>query len=577
MAEEIVMTIKAEVKPATKQVDEFAKSVDNAKDAQKELNEQISIQNKVLNDLEKELVELKATQDKIPKGAFYAGMADLNKKIKETEKNLKLEKIGLKDLENQQKDNNRALKEQAKDLKEVNKEATDSIGNFKVMGVSLNGVKSAFGKIIPLAKAMFGTIKAGMISTGIGAFVVAFGSLATYFTSTKRGADQLAVIFAGLGATVNVLRDRLVKVGETLFNIFNQPFTKTLLGIKDAFTGITAEVVKEVAIMTALEKRVKALRDAEIEFTVQRAETRKEIEKARLLAEDETKSQEVRIAALKKALALETETTNKELELAREKVAIQDEQMDTAENKVEAEKKLADLRVELINKETKSFRLQKRVKTEINELEREIQAESLKRLRDLQKANKEITGELVKIGQLQSDLTEDYISDSKKKAQAAFDAYTKEIELDKKIVKSKKDMQREVLSATGAFAGALSALAEDNKQLAAAGALIDTYAAVQQVMSDKTIPSTALKFLTAGSVLAQGLNNVKQIFSVDVGSGTSGSTPSLTTGTPAPEMLSGKFELGNIQEQQPVQAYVVTDSLTDNQNKLAYIRRRATI
>jgi hypothetical protein len=50
-----------------------------------------------------------------------------------------------------------------------------------------------------------------------------------------------------------------------------------------------------------------------------------------------------------------------------------------------------------------------------------------------------------------------------------------------------------------------------------------------------------------------------------------------SSGTPAPEMLSGKFELGGMQEQQPVQAYVVTDNLTDNQNKLAYIRRRATI
>ena len=577
MAQEVIeLEIKANVQPATKQVDEFTKALTGAEYELDEINKSLKESNKFLADQKIELINLKAKQDAIPKGAWYAGMDNLNKKIKETEKNIKEEAVVIGQLKEEQKSASKEVSKFNKELKETNKETKDSIGNFRVMGVSLNGVKSAFGKIIPIAKAMFGTIKAGMISTGIGAFVVAFGSLATYFTSTKRGADQLAVIFAGLGATVNVLRDRLVKVGETLFNIFNQPFTETLLGIKDAFTGITAEVVKEVAIMTALEKRVKALRDAEIEFTVQRAETRKEIEKARLLAEDETKSQEVRIAALKKALALETETTNKELELAREKVAIQDEQMDTAENKVEAEKKLADLRVELINKETKSFRLQKRVKTEINELEREIQAESLKRLRDLQKANKEITGELVKIGQLQSDLTEDYISDSKKKAQAAFDAYTKEIELDKKIVKSKKDMQREVLSATGAFAGALSALAEDNKQLAAAGALIDTYAAVQQVMSDKSIP-TALKFLTAGTVLAQGLNNVKQIFSVDVGSGTSGSTPSLTTGTPAPEMLSGKFELGNIQEQQPVQAYVVTDSLTDNQNKLAYIRRRATI
>ena len=56
--EEVVMTIKAEVNPAKKQVEEFTKSLDDAEKAQKELNEQISIQNKVLNDLEKELVEL---------------------------------------------------------------------------------------------------------------------------------------------------------------------------------------------------------------------------------------------------------------------------------------------------------------------------------------------------------------------------------------------------------------------------------------------------------------------------------------------------------------------------------------
>ena len=591
MSNEVLeLEIKANVKPATKQVDEFTKSLNDAEKAQKDLNEAINVQTEGLIKEERILIKLKAQRDALGNDGWSPNMAKLNKQIKNQTDLIALEKNTLKDLQNQQKGNTQTIKENNKELKkrsdnikktnnelkETQKTVKEGIGNFRLFGVSINDVNKSIGRVIPTIKVMFATITRGIMSTGIGALLIAFGTLATYFTSTKRGADQLAVIFAGLGATVNVLRDRLVKVGETLFNIFNQPFTETLLGIKDAFTGITAEVVKEVAIMTALEKRVKALRDAEIEFTVQRAETRKEIEKARLLAEDETKSQEVRIAALKKALALETETTNKELELAREKVAIQEEQMATAENKVEAEKKLADLRVELINKETKSFRLQKRVKTEINELEREIQAESLKRLRDLQKANKEITGELVKIGQLQSDLTEDYISDSKKKAQAAFDAYTKEIELDKKIVKSKKDMQREVLSATGAFAGALSALAEDNKQLAAAGALIDTYAAVQQVMSDKSIP-TALKFLTAGTVLAQGLNNVKQIFSVDVGSGTSGSTPSLTTGTPAPEMLSGKFELGNIQEQQPVQAYVVTDSLTDNQNKLAYIRRRATI
>jgi hypothetical protein len=42
-------------------------------------------------------------------------------------------------------------------------------------------------------------------------------------------------------------------------------------------------------------------------------------------------------------------------------------------------------------------------------------------------------------------------------------------------------------------------------------------------------------------------------------------------------MLSGRFTLGGGEEAQPVQAYVVTDDMTNNQNKLANIRRRATI
>jgi len=77
-----------------------------------------------------------------------------------------------------------------------------------------------------------------------------------------------------------------------------------------------------------------------------------------------------------------------------------------------------------------------------------------------------------------------------------------------------------------------------------------------------------------------GLRNIQAIRSAGKNGvqDTSGiSTPSLSSQTPAPEMLSGRFELTPPTEQQPVQAYVVTDNLTDNQNKLAYIRRRATI
>jgi len=634
MDEEIVMKIKAEIAPATKQVEGFTKSLTDAEKAQKELNEQITIQNQVLNSMEKELVQLKAKQDSIPKGAWYAGMDDLNKKIKETETNLKLEKIGLKDLENQQKDNNKTLKQQSKDLKGVkkdlkgvNEEGKESIGNFRLFGVSLNGIKKSLSKVIPAIKLMFGTIKAGILSTGIGVLLIAFGSLATYFTSTQRGADKLSVALAGIGAAFDVIKDRISTVGEAISLAFSGEFTEASDKLKESVTGIVDEIKKEVAIMTALEKRVKSLRDAEIEFTVQKAKTRKEIEKARLLAEDETKSQDVRIEALKKALKLEQETTNQELKLARERVNIQKEQLEQSENLVEDKKKLADFQADLINKETKSFRLQKRVKTEINELERELLTEKKQIANDqaaLDKENQAKSDQYdadqlaakekfeEKLLKLKNTTTLLLIEDEQERAlkqleiqeeneRASIDAMQlseeqkialkkassdKFIELNKDLEKSdedvaanKKELQNQTLSATSAFAGAINKIAGENKQISAATALIDTYVAVQQVMSDKTIPSTAIKLLTAGGVLASGLNNVKNIYSTDVGTGGGGgSIPSGDSSTPAPEMLSGKFELGNVQqEQQPVQAYVVTDSLTDNQNKLAYIRRRATI
>jgi len=592
--EEIVMEIKANVKPATKQVEEFTKSLTNAEKAQKELNEQISIQNQVLNDMEKELVELKATQDAIPKGAFYAGMDDLNKKIKETEKNIKLEKLGLKDLQNQQKDNNRELKEQNKELKENEKLVKEGIGNFRLFGVSINDVNKSLGRVIPTIKVMFATILRGIASTGIGLFLIALGSITTFFTSTKRGADALSVAFAGIGAAVNVLRDRVSQIGETLLNVFNQPFSKTLLGIKDAFTGITEEVTKEVAIMTALEKRVKALRDAEIQFTIQRAETRKEIEKARLLAEDETQTQEVRIEALKKALDLEKQTVDTELKLAQERVAIQEEQMDTAENKVEAEKKLADFKAEVLKVETRSLRLQKRVQTEINELERELHTERMQRLKELQDANKKRTDGMIALTNLFEQQINKQIDGYDKLFKAAKFTNTKQEDLEMSLRElaenrvewaamtdnERLNVAKNTLNDLGKIAGEET---EIGRALAITQTTISTYQSAQDSYASLAkIPviGTALGGVAAAAAIAMGLRNIQAIRSAGKnGVQNTGSVPSpnISSQTPAPEMLSGKFELTPPTEQQPVQAYVVTDSLTDNQNKLAYIRRRATI
>ena len=63
----------------------------------------------------------------------------------------------------------------------------------------------------------------------------------------------------------------------------------------------------------------------------------------------------------------------------------------------------------------------------------------------------------------------------------------------------------------------------------------------------------------------------------DTGGGAGGGMDSGVSERPAPQMMSGAFELSGGVAPEPTRAYVVTDEMTNSQNQLANIRRRATI
>ena len=155
-------------------------------------------------------------------------------------------------------------------------------------------------------------------------------------------------------------------------------------------------------------------------------------------------------------------------------------------------------------------------------------------------------------------------------------ALTKQYEAQKEqIVASGVNAQ---LGAYSALTGALGKLAGENKEMAIAQAVIDTYAAANAVLKDPTLVGP-MRWISAAAVIATGLANVQQIMQTEVpgGGGGGGSVPAANTETPAPEMLSGAFTLGGGVQPEPMQAYVVSDDITNNQDKLAAIRRRATI
>ena len=528
---------------------------------------------------------------------------------------------------------------------EVTKDASSLAGEFRIMGVSLNSVKAGLTSVGKTAKASFATIKAGIMSTGIGALVIAIGALASYFTNTKRGADKLSQAFTAMGAVVDVLTDRLSKVGEALTFVFSGDFRKAGELLKGTFAGITDEINKEVKAMVELKKRTQELRDADMDFMVQKAKTRQEIEKARLIAEDETKSAAERLTNLKKALELEAETTEQEIALAKERMLIQQQEMALSENLVEDEEKLARLKTEIIEKETASIKMRRRVVTEVNSLEREIAAEGKARAKEKQdeidaenkrleeeakkkeeRAKKEAAillalqqeNSLALIKNLEERaLAELKIQEDKEIASAEllensesvkaeilekFARKRDEIEnqfLNKQLAEDKKAANEKIaldkavkdakVNIAGQTLGLIGEIAGEGSKVAKAAAVAQaTISGVQGVQNAFTTASAspitsvfpAYPFIQAGLAGAFSAMQIQKIMSggkADSSGGGGGGGGGMEAQTPAPQMMSGAFQLGGGMEPEPTRAYVVTDEMTNSQNQLANIRRRATI
>ena len=506
------------------------------------------------------------------------------------------------------------------EMDNVNKEAQGAITSFTFMGVSLNGVRAAMGRVIPMAKMMFGTIKAGLISTGIGALLVAFGSLVSFLTNTQRGAVKLKKAFEGIGAIANVLIDRFSSLGEGLSMIFFEgKFSEGAQILQDAFKGVVEEAKTEVVVMMDLVEAREQLRKDEDAFIVQKAKTRQAIEKARLAAEDETKSAEERLKQLKRSLDLEKEATAEELRMAKLRRDHLELELEQSENMAEDERNLAEAKAAVTEVITAQARLRRRVITEVNTLERELAAERIQR-------DKEEMDRLIAMNDKQQELLDEYydslVSAQQREINEVIDKYFAEIhaaeqyynslseeeqqyytrhtdlteamegriqqikdkfrkqeELKNKVsakkeVKLAEETAADQAAALGTLATAMAGLANDNKGLAVAGAIMSTYAGANKALEQGGMVGP----VAAAAIILQGLSNVRRIMEVDIpGAGGTGGG-SMANTEPTTEMFSGNFNLTGTQaEQSPLQAFVLTDEMTSSQNQLANIRRRATI
>lgn len=209
-------------------------------------------------------------------------------------------------------------------LKDVGDELKNIGVQFKTAQVETVGMTTAQKSLttaLNLTSAAFKVLKVAIISTGIGALVIALGSLVSYFTKTQAGIEMASKAMAGLGAIVNVIIDRLSKVGSAIVNLFKGNFKQSANDMKGAFKCIGDEMEREVKLAVQLKDALNQIEKQEVTLSMRRASNKAQIEELKKISDDTTKSTNERIAAAQKAYALEKKDLDLQVQLQERRLA----------------------------------------------------------------------------------------------------------------------------------------------------------------------------------------------------------------------------------------------------------------
>ena len=474
---------------------------------------------------------------------------------------------------------------------DVKKDTTAAISEFEIMGVSLNKVKSGFVSIGRSAKVMFGSIKAGLISTGIGAFIVAIGSLVSYFTQTKKGAELLETALAGVGAAAGVIVDRISTFGGAIVKLFKGDAKGALEGVKATFKDIGTEIANDTKRAIELKQAFQELRDRQRDLNVETAQQRAEIERLKLIAEDVTKSTRERLAAAEEAFAKENKLLDDRIANAQEDLRLQQEGMELrkvdGENTAADLDREADLKIALANITGESLTKQIELNNKINAITAEGAAKAAEALQAQKDADAAREGVLTEMPRLAQDVTDALIQADDNYFLKVKENADKRKNLEEGVLQAKKNMALMGLNllAQSGEKGMVIAKALAVRQAAIAGreAVQNTF--VTAAKNPITTLFPPYPYIMAAGAAAFSALQIKGILSespVGAGGGgdTGGGAGGMASGVnerPAPQMMSGAFDLSGGMQPEPVKAFVVTDEMTNSQNQLANIRRRSTI
>ncbi|HLO60959.1 MAG TPA: hypothetical protein VK179_19565 [Bacteroidales bacterium] len=217
------------------------------------------------------------------------------------------------------------------------------------IGDAIGGGAKAFKSMIPAING----VKAALISTGIGAIVVALGvafaALSSYLTGTKDGADKLNTVLGYAKGIFTAILNRVQLLGEAVALVFEGKFKQAGEKLKQAFSGGLLEEIKETAQQSmSFAQRENELKKQQNELIRKQADYEVQIAQLRLTAEDKSKSAEERQNAITQAIRLQKELSNAKNLIAKEEYEILTAKNALGNNSYEDDKKEAELYAKMV-------------------------------------------------------------------------------------------------------------------------------------------------------------------------------------------------------------------------------------
>lgn len=416
--------------------------------------------------------------------------------------------------------------------------ASDAFADFAgIFGVNMGAVSAQFSSVqksLALLSGGFKGATAGaglfsnalkilrlaLISTGIGAIVVALGSLVAYFTKTERGAEAVERVMASMKAVVNVLIDRFAILGEGIYKLFTGDFEGGWDAMKKSVSGIGTEIVNESKAASELTIALQKLEDREIALIEVQGKRRQQIAELRLAAKDEEKSTQQKIAAMSEAIALQKQVTADEVALQAERTRILEAQIKQGEVMDDDNRKLAESRATLNDLEAQGNDTIRGMMREYNKLSKEVNAQAAAidketaaiRMNQIEKEKAE-SKNMALLAAVSKAPSFKLVTDDKGK-QSWLKNPIDSLETDKLQAKSDKiksiygDMQSAVMDFSSVFQESMSGIAVGfgeslGNMMAGTGNLSDLVAVVGQSLGDMAI--TVGKIAIATGIGIEGI------------------------------------------------------------------------